>query len=196
MWGFSLFLYIYHYTCLLMKKIILTESQFYRLINENDIIELDYNSFLNDENLESLRKAINSNKVISVAYVKKDGTVRHMAIKKNLSSYIPSDKEKTEKQMNLQQNNNVKSVIDINVYKKKLREFNGDKALAAKQSWRMINLQNVLGFLVGGNFIDLRQENDILQRFGQEIYDQLTKGMMRSMEQDNNQIEQELAEWQ
>lgn len=180
-----------------MKKLIITESQFYRLINESDVIdELDYNSFLNDDNLESLRKAINSNKVISVAYVKKDGTVRHMAIKKNLSSYIPSDKEKTEKQMNLQQNNNVKSVIDINVYKKKLREFNGDKALAAKESWRMINLQNVLGFLVGGNFIDLRQENNILQRFGQEIHDQLTKGMMRSMEQDNNQIEQELAEWQ
>lgn len=179
-----------------MKKIIITESQFYKLVNESGVIdELDYNSFQNDENLESLRKAINHNKVISVAYVKKDGTVRHMAIKKNLSSYIPSDKEKTEKQINLQQNNNIKSVIDINIYKKKLREFNGDKAQAAKQSWRMINLQNVLGFLVGGRFIDLREENNILERFGQQIYDQLTKGMMRSMEQDNNQIEQELAEW-
>jgi hypothetical protein len=179
-----------------MKKIIITESQFYRLMNEDEVIdELDYNSFQNDENLESLRKAINSNKVVSVAYVKKDGTVKHMAIKKNISAYVASDKEKTDKQKNVQQNNNIKFVIDVNAYKKKLREFDGDKTLAAKNSWRSINLQSVLGFMVGGRFIDLREENDIMGRFGETIYNQLTKGMIRSMEMNNNEIEQEIQEW-
>ena len=180
-----------------MKKIIITESQFYRLMNESDVIdELDYNSFQNDENLDSLRKAINSNKVVSVAYVKKDNTVRHMGIKKNIAAYVASEKPKTEKQLNVKENNDIKFVIDINTYKKNLREFNGDKALAAKNSWRSINLKNVLGFMVGGRFIDLREENDIMGRFGEEIYNQLTKGMIRSMEMDNNQIEQEIQEWE
>lgn len=174
-------------------------------IEENmDMSELDYESFHEDENLTELRNAIDRNKTVSVAFVKKDGTVRHMAIRKNLSSYVASDREKTDAQMNVEQNHNLKKVVDINSYIKDLKrmrlenrdnpnpiEDNELKQMASKKAWRSINLQNVLGFLVSGKFVDLRDENQIMERFGPEIHGQLTKSMVRSMEQEQGENNQE-----
>jgi hypothetical protein len=171
----------------------LTETQMKKiidgLIRENsEIDEMDYQSFHGDIHLQDLRDSINKNKTVSVAYVKKDGTVRHMAARKFLKSYVPSTAEKTEKQLNQDENNDQKTVIDMNVYIKKKRET-GDAALAAKMSWRKINLKDVLGFMAGGQFFDLRDENQIMERFGEEVYGQLTKSMIKSMEQDNQEAE-------
>ncbi len=176
-----------------------------------DMSELDYESFHEDENLSELRNAIDRNKTVSVAFVKKDGTVRHMAIRKNLSSYVASEREKSDAQMNVEQTHNLKKVVDINSYirdLKRMRAENRDnpnpvddnelKQMAAKKAWRSVNLQNVLGFLVSGKFVDLRDENQIMDRFGPEVHGQLTKSMVRSMEQEqgnNNQEEiQEMFE--
>jgi len=180
-----------------MKKILVTESQLKRvlstLINESqsNIDELDYESFTQGDELQQLRDAIDNNILVSVAFVKKDGTVRHMSIKKSLSSYVGSDREKTEKQMNVEMNNNIKKVIDINSYIKKLKELRNmgveeeqAKMESAKGAWRSINLENVLGFMVRGNFIDLRGENDIMNRFGEEVYNSLTKSMKNVLAQD------------
>jgi hypothetical protein len=166
-------------------------------LNENydmHIDELDYEAFKNDENLEALRNALNSNKLVSVAFVKKDGQVRHMLIRKYLSAYEKSQREKTDAQKNIESNFDLQRVIDMNVYLRELKRLKNEnigndvellKKDAAKSAWRSINLKNVLGFLVGGNFIDLRGENDILNRYGQEVYDSLTKSMIDSM---NNEM--------
>jgi len=171
----------------------LSEGQIKRvlelMINEQfEMNELDYESFRTNENLEILRNALDKNKTVSVAFVKKDGSVRHMGVRKYLSSYVPSEKEKTEKQANVESNNNLKRVIDINAYIRTLKET-GDKELASKSAWRTINLKNVLGFLTGGQFIDLRDENEIMERFGEEVNNSLTKSMVRSMEQQAEDVE-------
>ncbi len=101
-----------------MRKIIVTESQLKRLLNKvinessMDVEEkLDYEGFSQGDDLQQLRDAIDRNVLVSVAFVKKDGTVRHMAIKKSLSSYVGSDREKSEKQINVEMNNNIKKVV-------------------------------------------------------------------------------------
>jgi hypothetical protein len=181
-----------------MRKIIVTESQLKRLLNKvinessMDVEEkLDYEGFSQGDDLQQLRDAIDRNVLVSVAFVKKDGTVRHMAIKKSLSSYVGSDREKSEKQMNVEMNNNIKKVVDINAYNKKLKELRNmgvedeeAKSEAAKISWRSISLENVLGFMVRGNFVDLRDENEIMDRFGEEVYNSLTKSMRNALVQD------------
>ena len=185
------------------KKIIVTESQMRRLldkmINESKmgIDELDYQSYTEGDDLQQLRDAIDRNILVSVAFVKKDGSVRHMAIKKNVSSYVGSDREKSEKQMNVEMNNNIKKVVDINAYNKKLKELRNmgidddqAKAEASKVAWRSISLENVLGFMVRGNFVDLRDENDIMNRFGEEVYNSLTKSMKNALAQDQMGNEQ------
>jgi hypothetical protein len=185
------------------KKIIVTESQMKKLldkmINESKmgIDELDYQSYTEGDDLQQLRDAIDRNILVSVAFVKKDGAVRHMAIKKNISSYVGSDREKSEKQMNVEMNNNIKKVVDINAYNKKLKELRNmgveddqAKAEASKVAWRSISLENVLGFMVRGNFVDLRDENEIMNRFGEEVYNSLTKSMKNALAQDQMADEQ------
>lgn len=151
----------------------------------------DYNAFAERDDLEELRNAIDNNVIVSVAFVKKDGTVRHMGIKKNLSSYVPSDRPKTDAQANVEQNNDIKKVVDINAYNKNLKELRSSgmeddqaKAEAAKKSWRSINLKSVLGFMVRGKFLDLRDENNILDTYGEEVYNSLTPAMKSAMAQD------------
>jgi hypothetical protein len=166
----------------------LTESEFSklvkRLVNEskNEIDEISYDDYMSGEPLQSLRNALDKNQMVSVAYVKKDGSVRHMLVKRNISSYVRSDREKTEKQANVESNNDIKKVVDFTLYRKNLRDNGGDKEMAAKSCWRTINLKDVLGFSAGGNFIDLREENDILNRFGETVYGSLTKSMQRAMD--------------
>lgn len=183
------------------KKILrLNESQLKNLIKnivleyQSSMDEFDYRRMKEDDDMQQLRDAIDKNITVSVAFVKKDGTVRPMAIRKYLKSYVPSDKEKTDLQKNVEANNDIKRVIDINAYKRKLKELRDIhvddpdhdvdmlKQEAAKSAWRSINLKNVLGFLVRGNFIDLRDENDIMDRFGEEVYNSLTRSMRNAME--------------
>ncbi|NDH07251.1 DUF1549 domain-containing protein, partial [bacterium] len=48
-------------------------------------------------------------------------------------------------------------------FRARVAERDDATSKAANESWRTINLENVLGFLVGGQFIDLRDENDIME---------------------------------
>jgi len=166
----------------------LTESEFSELVkrlvkeSENEIDETTYDDYMSGEPLQSLRNALDKNQMISVAYVKKDGSVRHMLVKRDIKSYVRSDREKTEKQTNVESNNDIKKVVDFALYRKNLKDNGGDKEMAAKSCWRTINLKDVLGFSAGGRFIDLRQENDILNRFGETINGLLTKSMQRAIE--------------
>lgn len=168
------------------KKIRLTEEQFKNVIKKS-LEELNYQEFKNNENLEILRNALDKNKMVSVVFVKKDGTVRPMLIRKKLSSYQYSDREKSEKQLNIQSNNNILHVVDINTYKKALNDNGGDRTAAAKASYRSINLETVLGFMASGQFFDLRDENNIRDRFGEDVYNSLTKTMINKLAELNNQ---------
>jgi hypothetical protein len=157
--------------------------------HELDEVPSDFQFFRSHESLEGLRDALAKNRMVSVAYVKKDGSVRHMLVRRHLSAYVPSDAPKTDAQMNVGPNNDVKRVIDMSAYRKTLKELRmqgmGDeqaKAEAAKKAWRTINLKEVLGFLVGGNFVDLRDENDIMARYGEGVYNSLTPGMVNAMQ--------------
>jgi hypothetical protein len=128
------------------------------------------------------------NVTISVAFVKKDGTVRHMAFRRNLKSYVRSDAPKTDAQINVLKNNNLLNVYDTNVFIQKKRELGSDD-LAAKQSYRNISLGNVLAFLTGGELFDMRERNQIKERFGEDIYRSLTKGMEAAMRSDEQTSE-------
>lgn len=171
-------------------KIILSEKQLKRIIQEN-IEELNYQSLQDDENLQDLRDSIDKNKLVSVAFVKKDGSVKHMLIRKSLSSYMGSDREKTDAQRNVEMNHDLKKVVDVNAYKREIKRLRGEnpgmddtevKQMAAKGAWRSVNLRNVLGFMVGGRFIDLRDENEIMDRYGEGVHGQLTKSMIGAMQ--------------
>ena len=178
----------------------LTESEFNKLVkrlvkeSENEIDETSYDDYMSGEPLQSLRNALDKNQMVSVAYVKKDGSVRHMLVKRNISSYVRSDREKTEKQANVESNNDIKKVVDFTLYRKNLRDNGGDKEMAAKSCWRTINLKDVLGFSAGGNFIDLREENDILNRFGETVYGSLTKSMQRAMDAEQGDAQMGIEE--
>jgi hypothetical protein len=172
-----------------VMRFIITESQLKKLIKSN----LKESPFTYDmyRSLEKLRNSLDRNQIIGVAYVLKNGEVRHMAFKRYLKSYVPSERPKTDAQMNLQQNNNVVKVIDLTLYRKILKtlqvrvaERDNAKSNAAQKSWKTINLGTVLGFLAGGEFIDLREENDIMERFGEDIYNSLTKGMIKKIEEE------------
>jgi hypothetical protein len=167
--------------------------------NEDDLEELDHAGFHDRDDLQVLRDAIDRNKMVSVAFVKKDGTVRHMLVRKSLKSYVGSDAEKTDAQMNVEANNDLKKVVDINAYKRELKRLRNDnpemnpdemKTMAAKTCWRSISLKNVLGFMVSGQFIDLRDENDIMGRFGEEVNNSLTRSMVNAMNQEVAQEEE------
>ncbi len=171
-------------------KIVLSEKQLRRIIQEN-LEELNYQSLQDDENLQDLRDAIDKNKLVSVAFVKKDGTVKHMLIRKSLSSYVGSEREKTDAQRNVEMNHDLKKVVDVNAYKREIKRLRGEnpempdaevKQMAAKGAWRSVNLRNVLGFMVSGRFIDLRDENEIMDRFGEQAHSQLTKSMIGAMQ--------------
>ena len=38
--------------------------------------------------------------------------------------------------------------------------------------------------MVRGNFVDLRDENEIMDRFGEQVYNSLTKSMRNALAQD------------
>ena len=140
---------------------------------------------------ECVKTNFQRNITISVAFVKKDGTVRHMAFRRNLSSYVSSDAPKSDAQLNMLINNNLMNVYDTNSYIKKLKET-GDSSLAAKSSFRNIRLDNVLAFMCGGKVYDMRERNQAIKRFGEDINNSLTKNMMAAMSQDTTATDTEL----
>lgn len=195
-----------------MKKYIFTEEQIKKvidnMINEQSVDrsideDLDYQSFYEDGNLEDLRNAIDANRLLTVLFVKKDGSIKHMLIKKFLKSYVKSEAPKTELQQDIFKNNNLKAVIDMGAYRKELRDMRAAnpemddaeiKKIAGDKAWRRISLPNVLGFLVGGKFIDLRDENQIMERFGEEVYNSLTPSMVAAINRENQGNEVEVDE--
>ncbi len=166
-------------------------------LKKNDETHEDYAGFVGRDDFQPLRDALNNYQIVGVAVVKKDGDVSHMAIRKGLSSYKFSDKPKSDLQANVEQNHDLKRVINITYYNNKLKELkatgmdeNEAKAQAAKASWRSISLPNVLGFMAGGKFYDVREENDILGRFGEEIYNSLTASMKSKVAQRQQDADQ------
>ena len=141
-----------------------------------------------DEIPTEVKDAIANNKTVGVAFVKKDGSVRHMAFRRYLMGYVPSEKEKTEKQLTMRVTHNQMTVYDTNLYIKAYRELQ-DVDKAAKQSFRIVTLDRVLGFLVGGNFLDMREKNNISERYGEDVYNEITKGMVRAMEKEAQEAE-------
>jgi len=140
---------------------------------------------------ECVKTNFQRNITVSVAFVKKDGTVRHMAFRRNLSSYVASDAPKSDAQTNMLINNNLMNVYDTNSYIKKLKET-GDATLAAKGSFRNIRLDNVLAFMCGGKVYDMRERNQALERFGDAVYNSLTKNMVSAMAQETAATDTEL----
>jgi hypothetical protein len=186
-----------------MRKFIFTEQQIKKVIDGMVNEDLDFESFYTDGNLEDLRKAIDANRLLTVLFVKKDGEIKSMLIRKFLKSYVKSDNPKTELQQDIFKNNDMKAVIDMGQYRKNLRELRAEnpgmddeqvKKMAGDNAWKRIKLPNVLGFLVDGRFIDLRDENQIMERFGQQIYDSLTPSMVAAVERENQGNEVEVEE--
>jgi len=134
---------------------------------------------------EKVKKYFHRNITMSVAFVKKDGSVRHISFRRNLKSYVKSDAEKSNSQTNMLQNNNLMLVYDTNLYIKALKG-GADEGAASKVSYRNFKLENVMVFLCGGELFDLRQENDIAKRFGEGVAGQLTKSMVSAMKKDED----------
>jgi hypothetical protein len=125
---------------------------------------------------EQVKQSYDGGQILSVVFVKKDGTVRPMAFSKYTKAYKPSEKPKSDLQANVLANNNLMIGYDRNAYKKLKSEL-GSAEEAAKGSYRRFKLDTVLGFLAGGQFFDMRNENRIEERFGPEVYNQLTPAM-------------------
>jgi hypothetical protein len=119
-----------------------------------------------------------------------------MAFSKFTKKYKPSENPKSDAQANVLINNNLMVGYDRNVYNKLKKELGYDKSLpleqqeqieqeAAKKSYRRFKLDQVLGFLAGGKFYDLRAENNIPP----EIAGQLTDRMKQKAAAELNQAE-------
>jgi hypothetical protein len=169
-----------------------------RFLVEN---KMTRNSRLLNENLTyetlppEVKQRYENNGRIGVAFVKANGAVRHMSFSKTLKAYQPSTAAKTDAQANYRQNNNLWSGYDVNEFIKAKKET-GDDAAAAKQSFRNFKLENVLAFSAGGRIFDMRDLNNIVERFGEDVADQLTKTMIQSLERDSAATEPTVDESQ
>lgn len=144
----------------------------------NEVInEVLLNEYLTYEKLPiEIKTAIEKNITVGVTFVKTDGSVRHMAFRRFLKSYEHSTAEKSEKQINKSINNNMINVYDTNTYIHLLKT-DGDSKLAAKGSYRFIKFNTILAFLCGGKLYDMRNINNIAERYGEEIYNNLSNNM-------------------
>lgn len=136
---------------------------------------------------EKVKENYKRNITTSVAFVKKDGTVRHIAFRRSIKAYEASSAEKTDAQINVLKNNNLMNVVDTNAYIRALKEFGGDSAAASKKAFRNFKLENVLAFMASGQVFDMREENGILEKFGEEVYSQLTKSMVNALSNDERE---------
>lgn len=139
--------------------------------------------------LNNFRKNITS----SVAFVKKDGSVRTMAFRKRLLSYnqLRSTDPKSEKETNILPNNNMFRGYDVNLYNKALTKYNGDSVKASGEAYRQFFLDNVLAIMSGGKVYDFREKNQIMERFGPEVYNSLSSSMINALKNDIQSAESE-----
>jgi hypothetical protein len=144
------------------------------------------------EFLNNFRKNITS----SVAFVKKDGSVRTMAFRKRLVSYneLRSTDPKSEKETNILPNNNMFRGYDVNLYNKALVEYNGDTVKASSKAYRQFFLDNVLAIMSGGKVYDFREKNKVMERFGPEVYNSLTSSMINALKNDIQSAQSESGE--
>ena len=141
-------------------------------------------NFLTYENLPpEVKKNISKNITVGVSFVKKDGSIRHMAFRRFLKAYEHSTIEKTDAQKNKSVNNNMMNVYDTNTYIQLLKST-GDEKLAAKGSYKFFKFETVLAFLTGGQLYDMRTINKIRERFGDEIYNELSPKMKLVLQRD------------
>jgi hypothetical protein len=144
------------------------------------------------EFLNNFRKNI----TCSVAFVKKDNSVRTMAFRKRLLSYneLRSTDSKSEKETNILPNNNMFRGYDVNLYNKALSEYNGDSAKASAKAYRQFYLDNVLAIMSGGKVYDFREKNKVMERFGPEVYNSLTSSMINTLKNDIQLAQSESGE--
>lgn len=136
---------------------------------------------------DKVKENYKRNITTSVAFVKKDGTVRHIAFRRSIKAYEASTAEKTDAQMNVLKNNNLMNVVDTNAYIRALKELDGDSSAASKKSFRNFYLENVIAFMASGEFFDMRDKNNILERYGEDVYGQLTKSMKNTLSNDERE---------
>jgi len=169
-----------------MKKIIISESQYAFIrkhLYKKYLREQDEFGPLNYDKLDPcVKDGLKAGRWLGVSFIKKDGSIRHMAFAKKSLSYQRSEREKTEKQLNVAQNNNLIKAFDIIKFAKDKRELvNGgmDPLDAAKKAsagcYRSIPLDRVIAFSCNGQFIDYRDINKIGERFGEEYLSQVPK---------------------
>lgn len=140
----------------------------HKYIHEDDQLTYDAlknpndNKDLKNSNTTSLIDIINTafknNKYIGFTFIKSDGSVRNLVGVKKFKDYIFSDREKTEKQENVKENNNLVNLIDINVYKK-LRNDGFSFQEATAKSYRVVKLQKIAFFKYGNTLYNLIEEN-------------------------------------
>jgi hypothetical protein len=149
-------------------------------------------SDLPTEFLNNFRKNITS----SVAFVKKDGSVRTMAFRKRLLSYseLRSTDPKSEKETNILPNNNMFRGYDVNLYNKALVEYNGDSVKASAKAYRQFFLDNVLAIMSGGKVYDFREKNKVMERFGPDVYNTLSSSMINALKNDIQSAQSESGE--
>lgn len=149
-------------------------------------------SDLPPEFLNNFRKNI----TCSVAFVKKDSSVRTMAFRKRLLSYneLRSTDPKSEKETNILPNNNMFRGYDVNLYNKALIEYNGDSVKASTKAYRQFFLDNVLAIMSGGKVYDFREKNKIMERFGPEVYNSLSSSMINALKSDIESAQSESGE--
>jgi hypothetical protein len=164
----------------------------FRILTEN-LIEMVENALTFNELPSCIKDNFHKNITMSVAFVKKDGTVRHMAFRRNLKSYVKSDRPKTDAQKNILINNNLLNVYDTNLYIKALQETQ-DQTAAAKVSYRNIKLDTVLAILCNGQIHDFRDRNKIMDIYGETVYNQLTKNMIHALNKDTENTNLNLPE--
>ena len=142
------------------------------------------NNFLTYDKLPAeVKKNINRNITVGVSFVKKDGTVRHMAFRRFLKAYEHSTAEKTDAQAHKSVNNDMMNVYDTNAYIQLLKSGKDDK-MAAKGSYKFVKFETVLAFLAGGQLYDMRTINNIRERFGDEVYNELSPKMKLVLQRD------------
>ena len=122
-----------------------------------------------------LKSNFDKNITCSVAFVKDDGTVRHMAFRKTLKAYQHSTAPKTDAQMNVNINNNLLNVVDTNAYIIALKDNNNNPVVASRKAYRKMRLDRVIAFMTGGEFFDMTDVNEIPE----ELKDQITKNMAK-----------------
>lgn len=140
----------------------------HKYIHEDDQLTYDAlknpndNKDLKNSNTKTLIGIINTafknNKYIGLTFIKSDGSVRNLVGVKKFKDYNFSDREKTEKQEKLNENNNLVKLIDINLYKK-LRNNGFSFQEATARSYKTVKLQKVAFFKFGDKLYNLIEEN-------------------------------------